>query len=73
MTDKLLATFWLLLMAGFMGIVAWFVNEPAPVDHPRALRGNGDVRLRVVEPEKGFVASWEGGQSGATEWFDAHR
>lgn len=28
MTDKLLATFWLLLMAGFMGIVAWFVNEP---------------------------------------------
>ena len=29
MIDKLLATFWLLLMAGFMGIVAWFVNEPA--------------------------------------------
>lgn len=28
MTDKLLATFWLLLLAGFMGIVAWFVNEP---------------------------------------------
>lgn len=28
MTDKFLATFWLLLLAGFMGIVAWFVNEP---------------------------------------------
>ena len=28
MTDKALAALWLLLMAGFMGIVAWFVNEP---------------------------------------------
>ena len=26
--DKVLAAFWMLLLAGFMGIVVWYVNEP---------------------------------------------
>ena len=41
-------------------------------DPPRALRGSGDVRFRVVDPEEGFVAPGHG-QSGATERFDAYR
>ena len=28
MINKALAALWLLLLTGFMGIVAWFVNEP---------------------------------------------
>ncbi|MGI9304774.1 MAG: hypothetical protein ACR2RB_19025 [Gammaproteobacteria bacterium] len=28
MLDKVLAAFWILLLAAFMSIVVWYVNEP---------------------------------------------